>query len=60
MLTIKCVSDKPCFICNRREDTAEVQFADKTFRGVLCMTHIFDKLRKEAGGAESAGRRPAA
>ncbi len=47
MLTIKCASDKPCFICNAREKTVEVAFGDKTFRGVLCLTHVYDKLKSE-------------
>lgn len=46
MLNIKGPSDKPCFICQSKEKTAEVQFADKTFRGVLCMTHVYEKLKR--------------
>ena len=30
MLTIKCISDKPCFICGKHDHTADVSFADKT------------------------------
>jgi hypothetical protein len=44
MLTIKGVSDKSCFICNAREKTVEVSFGDKTFRGVLCLAHVYEKL----------------
>ena len=59
MLTIKSASDRPCFICSSKEKTADVSFADKSFRGVLCLTHIYAKLsQKETDGAESAGRRP--
>ncbi|MDZ4685272.1 MAG: hypothetical protein SH850_09290 [Planctomycetaceae bacterium] len=47
MLTIKCASDKPCFICSTREKTVEVAFADKTFRGVLCLSHVYEKLKPE-------------
>jgi hypothetical protein len=53
MLTIKCVSDKPCFICNSREKTVDVSFGDKTFRGVLCLTHVYEKLKPE--GTKPAG-----
>jgi hypothetical protein len=60
MLTIKGLSDKPCFICASREKTADVQFLDKTFRGVLCMPHIYEKLKKEAGDAQGErSRKPA-
>ncbi len=47
VLTIRAVSDKPCFICGGKEKTAEVSFSDKTFRGVLCMTHVYDKIKAE-------------
>jgi hypothetical protein len=47
MLTIKCISDKPCFICGKRDRTVDVSFADKTFRGVLCMEHVYEKLKPE-------------
>ena len=47
MLTIRAVSDKPCFICGSKEKTAEVSFSDKTFRGVLCMTHVYEKIKAE-------------
>lgn len=53
MLTIKCPSDKPCFICGTSERTADVSFADKTFRGVLCMEHIYEKLRPEKSEKDS-------
>ena len=55
MLTIKGPSEKPCFICGSKTKTAEVQFADKTFRGVLCMDDIYKKVQpvKEAVHAES-------
>ena len=56
VLTIKGLSDKPCFICNAREKTVEVSFGDKTFRGVLCLNHVFEKLKPEA---TSAGSQPA-
>jgi hypothetical protein len=49
MLSIRGVSDKPCFICNAREKTVDVAFGDKTFRGVLCLTHVYDKLKPESG-----------
>jgi hypothetical protein len=47
VLTIKCASDKPCFICGSKDKTTEVVFADKTFRGVLCLAHVYDKLKPE-------------
>jgi hypothetical protein len=60
MLTIKGPSDKPCFICGSREKTADVQFADRTFRGVLCLNHIHEKIKPEVKGADSqASRRTA-
>jgi hypothetical protein len=47
VLTVKSPSDKPCFICASKERTVEVHFADKTFRGVLCMDHVYAKLKPE-------------
>lgn len=47
VLTIKGPSDKPCFICASKERTVDVQFADKSFRGVLCMEHVYQKLKPE-------------
>jgi hypothetical protein len=54
MLTIKCISDKPCFICGKRDRTVDVAFADKTFRGVLCMEHVYEKLKPEKSEKEPA------
>lgn len=56
MLTIKSLSDQPCFICRSREKTVDVAFADKTFRGVLCMTHVYEKLKPEVPHAQSERR----
>ena len=58
VLTIKCVSEKPCFICNGREKTVEVSFDDRTFKGVLCLTHVYDKLKPEVPRAagQSSGK----
>jgi hypothetical protein len=47
MLSIRGVSDKPCFICSARDKTVDVAFGDKTFRGVLCLTHVYDKLKPD-------------
>lgn len=52
MLMIKGPSDKPCFICQSKEKTAEVHFTDKTFRGVLCMTHVYEKLKRAPDGSQ--------
>jgi hypothetical protein len=60
MLVIKAASDKPCFICSSAEKTVEVTFADKTFRGVLCLKHIWEKLKKEPVDAESQPGRKSA
>lgn len=57
MLTIKSLSDQPCFICRSREKTVEVAFANKTFRGVLCMTHVHEKLKPEVPNAAQSERR---
>lgn len=57
MVTIKAASDKSCFICNGREKTVEVQFADKTFRGVLCLSHVYEKTKPEVKGADGQASR---
>jgi hypothetical protein len=62
MLTIKGPSNKPCFICGSKERTTEVRFADGTFRGVLCVNHVYEKLMpaKEQTDAQSErSRKPA-
>lgn len=48
MLSIKCVSDRPCFICNGREKTVEVSFGDRSFRGILCLNHVHEKLKADS------------
>jgi hypothetical protein len=50
MLTIKGLSDQRCFVCNSDKETVEVLFADKTFRGVLCLDHIHQKLLQQKKG----------
>jgi hypothetical protein len=58
VLVIKSLSDKRCFICGSAEKTADVQFADKTFKGVLCLLHIYEKLKPEVPRAagQASGR----
>ena len=56
MLTVKGLSDQPCFICRSRDKTVEVAFADKTFRGVLCLAHVYEKLKPEVPNAQSERR----
>ena len=52
MVTIKQATEQKCFICSTKEQTVEVSFADKTFRGVLCMKHVYEKVKvsRDAGG----------
>jgi hypothetical protein len=57
MLTIKGLSDQSCFICRSREQTVEVAFQDKTFRGVLCLAHVYEKLKPEVPHAAQSERR---
>ncbi len=52
MVTIVRLSDKPCFLCNSRKDTAEVRFKDRTFSGVVCKEHLFQLLQKRTGAAD--------
>jgi hypothetical protein len=59
MLSIKSASTKPCFICGSREKTVEVTFADKTFRGVLCLNHIHEKLKEVPHVASQPSGKPA-
>ena len=54
MVTIVRLSDKPCFLCNSTEDTAEVRFKDRTFSGVVCKEHLFELMKKRVqGGGKS-------
>jgi hypothetical protein len=46
MITIRAVSDQPCFICNSKDKAVVVQI-DKDFRGTLCLNHVFEKLKPE-------------
>jgi hypothetical protein len=54
MLWINATSDKPCFICQETKGCVEVSFKDKTFKGVLCLSHVHQKLKgKEVKDAPS-------
>lgn len=44
MLTIIDRSTKPCFVCGTTKKTVQVKFKDKTFSGVLCMEHMYDRM----------------
>ncbi len=46
MVTIVRLSDKPCFLCNSQDDTAEVRFKDRSFSGVVCKEHLFQLMKK--------------
>lgn len=54
MVTIKALSDKPCFLCGSKEDTADVKFRDGSFQGVVCKTHLFQLLKRQAKEAADA------
>ncbi|MCP4679930.1 MAG: hypothetical protein GY854_31445 [Deltaproteobacteria bacterium] len=54
MVTIVRLTDKPCFLCNSRKDTAEVRFKDRTFSGVVCKDHLFQLLQKRTETVERA------
>lgn len=45
MVRITGLSDKPCFICGKREHTVEVNFDDKSFKGVLCIGDVYKKVK---------------
>jgi hypothetical protein len=51
MVTIIRMSDKPCFLCNTTEDTAEVRFKDRSFSGVVCKNHLFQLMENRVQGA---------
>jgi hypothetical protein len=52
MLTILGTSEKKCFICSTGERTVVVQFADRSFKGVLCLEHAYKKLVEQAEGKD--------
>jgi len=54
MLWINGLSDKACFICGSTKKTLDVNFRDKTFKGVLCLEHVHEKV-KQKEGADAAG-----
>ncbi len=41
------LTDKPCFLCGRQEDTLEVKMKDKTFAGVICITDLMKLLKRK-------------
>lgn len=43
------LSDKPCFLCGKKEDTLETKFKDKTFQGVVCTDHLLQILKRQNG-----------
>ena len=60
MVTIVRLSEKPCFLCNSKEDTAEVRFKDRTFSGVVCKQHLFELMKKRVqSGAKPRPRQTA-
>ena len=52
MLQIKQVTDKPCFQCGNRQETADVKFKDGTFSGVLCKTHLWEAMKRNGQTVE--------
>ncbi len=58
MVTIKQATDQKCFICSTKEETVEVSFADKTFRGVLCMKHVYEKVRVNRAASGGGSKAP--
>ncbi len=47
MVTIIAKSDQKCFICEKSVKTVEVRFKDKSFQGVLCLEHVYAKLKEK-------------
>ncbi len=45
LCNIKAMSDKPCFWFSGTKETAEIELADGTFKGVLCAKHLFQLLK---------------
>ena len=58
MVTIKQTADQKCFICSTKEETVDVSFADKTFRGVLCMKHVYEKVKANRATGVGGGKTP--
>jgi hypothetical protein len=44
--TISKIGNKPCILCEKCEDTAEVKFKDGRFAGVLCKEHLWALLKR--------------
>ena len=45
MITIRGKVSDPCFVCQSKEKTANLKFSDGTFEGVLCMDHLYERIK---------------
>ena len=57
MITLKGAVTDPCVICGSREGTAKVKFADGTLDGVLCMKHVYERLKPYVKAVRRKGGR---
>lgn len=48
MLTVT-LSDKPCVICNSKENTVLAKCKEQDFQGIICTTHLISLLKKWEG-----------
>lgn len=55
-ITIKDTNDKPCTICMTTEKVVEADFADKTFKGTVCMTHLWHMIVARSGKKNGNGQ----
>lgn len=59
MVTIRELTDRPCFMCGSTEDIAEAKFKDGTVVP-LCRDHTWKKLKEMAKKPRAKGRDPKA
>jgi len=57
MLTVT-LSEKPCLICNTKENTVMAKCKEQDFQGTICTTHLIGLLRKWEGKEVPAKNTP--
>ena len=59
MITLRGRANAPCVICQKEGKTANVKFKDGSFDGVMCMDHLYERLKpynKKSNGTPNPKR----
>lgn len=61
MLTIKSITDKPCFLTGKRTNVVEAKFKDGSFSGAIEWNELLKVMKRREGNdeGERSSRTPA-